>query len=289
MAEDPKMVPDAPQKPPNAWMRLSPRARWIAGAAGTIVVLAGVILGVSALSAPKSTETATMQLTTAQESELAYQKGLTALRSGDTTAAVEALEKAVLLDPTNEGARQALARAQSTAVASSNPDTDDATDPDGSSSDPKPKPKPEPKPEPEDPAFNKPVKDLKGLLPEEAEGFALGSATATEADATVSGTPNNPMTVTSRSLWTVHDRKTPDGAAKFVKSVSKSLYAKDAAAPSIDGAKAYFGTDGTRFATVVYVRGRYVFEVVLTSLEGSPAQLKAEAEAASRAFPDELP
>lgn len=287
MAEDPKMAPDVSQKKPNAWMRLSPRARWIAGTAGTVVVLAGVILGVSALSAPKSTESATMQLTTTQESELAYQKGLTALRSGDTTAAVEALEKAVLLDPTNEAARQALSRARSTAVASSNPDTNDAAKPDGSSSDPKPKPGP--KPEPEDPAFNEPVKDLKGLLPEEAEGFALGSATATEADATVSGTPNNPMTVASRSLWTVHDRKTPDGAAKFVKSVSKSLYAKDSAAPTIDGAKAYFGTDGVRFATVVYVRGRYVFEVVVTSLERSPNQLRAEAEAASLAFPDELP
>ena len=46
--------------------------------------------------------------------------------------------------------------------------------------------------------------------------------------------------------------------------VSKKSFDKDGTSVSIDGAPGYFGTDGTRYATCVYVRGRYAFEVLVT-------------------------
>ena len=41
---------------------------------------------------------------------------------------------------------------------------------------------------------------------------------------------------------------------------------------SIDGAPGYFGTDGTRYATYVYVRGRYAFEVLVTGNGRNPKE-----------------
>jgi hypothetical protein len=281
-------TPDASAKSGGRWSRMSGRAKMLLGVGATVVVLAGVILGVSAFSATDSSETATTQLTDVQRSALAYQKGLAALEAGETTAAVAALKQAVELDPANQAAADALARAVRAASAGTGGDAggpDESGDPEPGA---EPEPEPQPEPEPEDSAFLKPVADLKVLLPVQADGFALGTPTGTEEAATLAGTPNDPELIASRSLWTVHDRETPAGAAKFLTAVSKSLYAEDAATATIDGAKAYFGTDGTRFATMVYVRGRYVFEVVLTSLYTSPAELRTEAEDASAAFPDSL-
>lgn len=278
----------------TSWGHLTPRLKWLAGTAGTVVLLAGVILGVSAISGTKSDAPGTMQLSSAQESELAYQKGLAALRAGETTAAVVSLERSVQLNPGNQDAREALARARRPVASAANGGPSEQPDSSDNGSEPEPsdgpqsEPEPAPEPEPEDSAFNKAVDDLTQLLPLESEGFVLGNVVGSDSDAAVSGVPANPDLIASRSLWTVHDRRTSAGAAEFVKSVSKSLYGKDASSTTIDGASAYFGTDGTRFATVVYVRGRYVFEVVLTSLAGSPKALRSEAEDASRAFPDEI-
>ncbi len=86
----------------------------------------------------------------------------------------------------------------------------------------------------------------------------------------------------------MHYRASKADAQAFVEQTSKSLYPKNGKTVSIDGASAYFGTDGTRFATIVYVRGRYVFEVVLTTLDGKPSALNNEAGNAAKAFPDNM-
>ena len=55
---------------------------------------------------------------------------------------------------------------------------------------------------------------------------------------------------------------------------------------SIDGAPGYFGTDGTRYATCVYVRGRYAFEVLVTGNGKDPKELRTLAQEAAKAFQD---
>jgi hypothetical protein len=266
---------------------LSRRARALVAAAVTVVVAALLIFGITAISSPKSDSAPqTAELTDAQKSALEYRKANEALQSGDTTAAVQALERAVVLDPSNTQAQQALDRIT---TPSPNQSGGSSSGGSGGSGETTSKPKPaEPEPEPVDPAFLKPVTPLTKLLPARATDFSLGTATGTKTDATVSGDPTEASSPASRSLWTVHDRKNQAGAGKFITSVSKELYGKDGQDVVIDGTKAYFGTDGTRFATVVYVRGRYVFEVVLTSPSGSPKQLRTEAQKAAKAFPDKL-
>ena len=87
---------------------------------------------------------------------------------------------------------------------------------------------------------------------------------------------------TSFGLFTTVDPRR--AAQKFLDGVSKGLYSKDPAVVTVRGVTGYFGTDGTRFATVAFRRGRYVFEVIVTS-SGPPADAKALAEKAAAAFP----
>ncbi len=245
----------------------------------TAIVLAGVILGVSALAkrpASDAPQPEQSELTAAQRSRLAVLKGREALASGDMSAAVELFDEALKLDPANTEARQALASA--TASVDTAPDRR----PDASAAEP------DDAVRPSDPVFSTEIEDITLLLPASVSGFVLGSVSKGEQDVTVAGSPASSDIRASRALWTVHDRGSAKAAEAFVSSVSKHLYPKDAAEPVVDGAKAYFGTDGTRFATLVYVRGRYVFEVVLTAASGAPKSLLGEAKSAAAAFADGL-
>ncbi len=255
--------------------------RRIVAFGATVVVLAGVILGISALSSrPDSDASKPSQpgLTDVQRSRLALLKGRELLASGDTTEAVALLEQALKLDPRNVEAKRTLSSVAASAGGTRKP----------SSSSTEPTVQPDGGVRPDDPVFLTPIDDLTLLLPGEASGFSLGAVTGGEQDATVSGSPVSADVRASKALWTVHDRGSVKGAEEFIDSVSKDLYPKDSSRPVVDGAQAYFGTDGTRFATVVYRRGRYVFEVVLTAPSGAPKSLATEAKAAAAAFPDRL-
>lgn len=256
--------------------------RRVAAFGATVVVLAGVILGISALSSRPDSDTpkpAQSGLTDAQRSRLALLKGRELLASGDTTEAVALFEQALKLDAGNAEAKRALSSVAASAGATgSKPQsssTESTAQPDGGV-------------RPDDPVFSTAIEDLTLLLPGEAAGFSLGAVTKGERDVTVSGSPISTDVRASKALWTVHDRGSVKGAEEFIDSVSKDLYPKDSSRPVVDGAQAYFGTDGTRFATVVYRRGRYVFEVVLTAPSGAPKSLATEAKAAAAAFPDRL-
>jgi len=274
--------------------RISPRARSVLAGVASIAVLALVILGVSALSAPKSNRPLDTNLSAVNDSDSIYGQALSALESGETTLAVTLLEKALELDPDNQRARSTLEtvrrtrRAPGGAAAPSDDTADDGDTPPAPDDDPTNDGDGPPVITPDDPAFENEIDDLGKLLPEEAEGYALGTQTVVEGDATVSGSPNQPDLAASRAVWTVHDRKTPQSAKVFIERVSKSLHPQDAQSVVVDGVSGYFGTDGTRFATIAFVRGRYVFEVVLTSLDGKPAALRGETEKAASAFPDKL-
>ncbi|MDZ4178620.1 MAG: hypothetical protein U1E29_05255 [Coriobacteriia bacterium] len=257
------------------WRALGGRRQAIVTSAVT-VVLAAIILWIGmAVSSPERTEPPVQGLTALQESDLEYRKALDALASGETTTAIALLERALQLDSANERARRQLTRTRSGAGDSGNGGTPDV--PADSAPDPV---------APDDPAFNQPIAELADLLPPYVDGYVLGVVVKGEDDVTVSGTPVDLDLSNTRSLWTVHDTKTTAGATAFIADVTGSLYTQDAATLTIGGAQAFFGTDGTRFASIVYVRGRYVFEVVLTSATGDPAGLRRETEDAARAFPD---
>lgn len=273
----------------SLWSRVGPKTRSVLSGLAAVVLLAIVITGVSALSAPKSTRPLNTQLDQGPADTL-YDEALTALASGDTTKAIGLLEQVVATDPSNQQAQRTLDSARATASGSSTNDTDDSNDTedtdDADQTDPNPDPDDTTPPVADDPAFGKPTDNLAVWLPSSAEGYDLGTSSVVGDDTTLAGTRSDPNLVGTRAVWAVHYRDSEAKAKEFVEKVSKSLYAKDAKSVPVDGATAYFGTDGSRFATVVYVRGRYVFEVVLTTLDGKPAALSGEAQGAAKAFPD---
>ena len=128
--------------------------------------------------------------------------------------------------------------------------------------------------------------DMSTLLPKGLSGYVLDPPVKTKADASRSGSPKRATDVASNILWSVHDVKTVSAAHSFVTKTSSMLYGSDKASVTVHGITAYFGTDGTRFATVVYTRGRYVFEVLVTANAVAPSKLQTLAVTAAGAFTD---
>jgi hypothetical protein len=268
-------------------VKLSKRGWRILGIAGGIVALAIVVLVTSAvLTDPKPSYSPEASAIAKQtESETLTDRGLVALSANDTATAETLLQRAVALNPQNQRATIALAQLrQPTSTASSGGSGGGSSaggsggsgsSTGGSGSNPSagtPSP------------FDKKV-DIAKLLPVTAAGYTMYPPQVSDTEAQVSG---DPATKGVRVIWAVHDRGTSAAAAKFVTKVSKSAYAKNGQTASIDGASAYLGTDGSRYATAVYVRGRYVFEVLVSLATPSAEVVQALpiAKAAASAFPD---
>lgn len=241
----------------------------------TAVVLAAVILGVAAIGSRKpASDGVRDRPTTTSEADLALERARAALASGDSTRAIEVLERALAVNPGDGRLERALTEARARAGASSSQVVTRSGVPTAGAA------------AATDPRYLRAVERIEVLLPATVEGYALGTPVSGDGDAAVSGSPIDPSAGVSRALWSVHDRKSAAGAKRFLKDVTERLYSRDAATVVIDGAPGRFGTDGKRFAAVVYVRGRYVFEVVLTASSGAPAALKGAAEVAAAAFPE---
>lgn len=250
---------------------LSPKVKFLLSGAVTVVVLALAILGLWAASTPKNqTVPPTIKLSPSQESQNLYTQGLAALDSSETTKAVSLLSQAVTLNPDNSAAKTKLAEIAAAQAAAAAAKTNTP-----------PAPPSVPAPDP----FLKAVKNIGALLPSTAAGYVLGPQEAQGPDATRAGNTTDAASAVARALWTVHDLSSPSKAGQFVNGVSKGLYSKDATSVKINGVTAYFGTDGARFATVSFTRGRFAFDVVLTSATGAPAELKVDAIKAAEAFP----
>ncbi|MEI8081414.1 MAG: hypothetical protein WCI74_06160 [Actinomycetes bacterium] len=249
----------------------------------TVVVLAAVFfVGWSLSSSKKSTVPPVIQLSKQQESQQAYTQGMQALSSEDTKTAAALFQKAVTLEPGNSAAKQALDQLTKSSSGST-------TSGSGSSTTSKPSTTTTPKPAGGDPFTDK-VADIRKLLPKSFTSYSLGAMQAiggaTAADAVVDGGPSAQGLKASNIVWQVSDRKTPAVAQEYIAKVSKAQYASDSSTVNIGGYTGYFGTDGTRFATVTVVRGRYVFSVILTAASGvTPAELKDLAILAADAFP----
>ena len=260
------------------------KTKTLVGSAVAVVLLASVIVVGSMLSSPSRRTPPTIVLSAQQRSADDYTRGLVALQSGDTTAAIALLSSAVTLDASNTAAKDKLAEVKAAASKPSSAGSGSTTTTPGDSGSATSTPGPTG-------GYTEPVADLRTLLPTKYKGSALGVALADPSAAIVSGGGSAADSV-SRIQWTVFDRGTPAGAQKFVTSVSKVLYGeptdpKDAATHvvTVNGIDGYFGSDGKRLATASFSRGRFAFEVVLTSSSGSPGDLREAAVQAASAFP----
>ena len=261
--------------------RLTRRTLYLLSAAATVLVLAGVILGISALSSPTRSADSVVEFSTGDESTSLYEQALKALASNDETAAVILLQKAIALDSTNTAARDELTKivgARASEQSKSGNDSEDvgATDPpDGPVGNP-------------DEGFTEAVEDLGTLLPASLEGYEFGMVTEFGSDANVSADPTDsgPVDVITRVLFSVHDLQDPDTAKSFITSVTKVAFPENSAEVTVNGVPAYFGTDGARFATVAFSRGRFVFEVIVTTDSGAPGTLLDLSIVVASAFPD---
>ena len=239
-----------------------------------VVLVAAIVTGSLFAASKRPPVPGVIQLSPEQQSAADYDKALDRLSQEDTATAILLLERAVTLDRNNNDAATKLAELKKKDPEPEPP----TTPPTNPGTNPPVTPPPPPGP---DPFLGK--IDLKKLMPAALDGFSLGSQQIIDPDATVAGEPNAANSGVVNILWAVHDRESEAAAQEFVDS-RKNLYPTDPASVSIRGVTGYFGTDGTRFATVAFRRGRYAFEVLVTS-SGVPGDQKTLAERAAAAFP----
>lgn len=262
-----------------------PRVRRALALGGGAFALAGVVFAGAALSVPRQSEAprkVVTSLSPVAESQRLIGEAEKALASDETTKAKDLLRQALALDPSSEKAGELLdevdddtGSSEQTTSANSTSAPTDGAGPGGGS------------PAVDDSAFEVKV-DVKSLLPSAIPGYAMGTVVAESADAVVTAEPqpaSEAFRKLVRVLLTVRDRGSSSSADKFVTDVSKRLYAQGAAEVSVSGTPAYFGTDGKRLATVVFVRGRYVFEVLATADTVTASELQPYLLTVAGTFP----
>jgi hypothetical protein len=235
------------------------------------VLVVAIVAGSLFAQSRRPPAPATIQLTAAQQSKSDYENALSALSNEATPTAIALLEHAVATDPSNTAAKAKLAELKKS-VAAKTPTA------------PAPSATPTKAPEPSGPDPFLGAIDLKKLLPAAMDGYSLGSAQIIAPDATIAGEPDAAGSDFTNIVWAVHDRGSESAAQKFVDGLSNGTYSKNKAPVNVKGVTATFGTDGTRFASVVFRRGRYAYEVIVTS-SSTPLDAKALAEKAAAAFP----
>lgn len=252
--------------------RLSRLPRW-AYWAGAVVLLAAVIVAGAALSSPKRSESPSdrqvvTELGPAEQADALVEQARKALASGDATAALALIEDALALDPGNSGAASLRDEIPDEGSGGGDPSQPPTSTPGG------------------DPFLAR--IDPRKLLPSAAEGYSFFTPIGDKTDAVVSAEPVEgaaAAATVARVQYSVHDRGSAAAAAGYIDTVTKKVYGKDVTQATVHGAKAYVGTDGTRLAVVVFVRGRYVFELIATARSGDPAGIRALSVAAAKAFP----
>ena len=259
---------------------LNTKALW--SAAITVAVLAFVLivlgtigpLGGKKQAPPGATPDVSRPI---DESEPLYQQALQAQASGDLTRTVDLARQALKLNPNNAAARALITAVTEQQAKGSTQTTPSASaDTSGTSQ--------------ESSAtaalYLKAYKPLAVLLPTVVEGFDLGPASERGADVTRAGSPKEGGTPVSSVLWSVHDRGSKKNAGTFIGKVTKRAFPKNGASTTVNGVAGYFGTDGTQVATVVFAKGRYVYEVNASAVPGvNPSKARAIALKVAEVFP----
>jgi hypothetical protein len=248
---------------------VSPRVRLVVNGLVTVVILGLVIFGLWAFTAPKNqTTTPSIQLSPSQLSDRAYQDGLAALSKDETGTALAYFQKALDLDPKNTAAQKALADAKKPSATGGSGGSNSSSSPSN--------------PVAPASAWTKTLK-LKSLLPTSFPDYIMGNVeTGSKTSADISASAAKPTARVTPIVWTVLDEGSTSKASGFLKSTSKRVYSKDAAQVKVNDVTAYFGTRSP-IGCVAFTRGRYVFEVLITST--AVAADKNVAVQAAAAFP----
>ena len=84
-----------------------------------------------------------------------------------------------------------------------------------------------------------------------------------------------PKDTVSVAVVSITDKNSASKAAEFVDGIDKA-YSHNVMHATAGSAKGIFATDGQRIAAFRFARGRYVVEVLVTSANGTPSELKSE-------------
>jgi len=266
-------------------LRLSGRRAELLAGVGMIAVLVAVVLVFSALGSPGDISDPQDASSPASQAQKLVTQAGGALASGDATLAVTLAEKALSLDPTNESAVRVVQQVEAARKTEST-NGSKTQGPSETPGDPNEPEEPE-EPEFDDSAFEASVADLSVLLPTSFSGFLFGDVSVVGGDAQVTGTAQAPSGAARQIAWSVHALGSRAAAESFIVKTSKVLYGKNGEGVRIDGTSGYFGTDGTRYATAAYVRGVYVFEVLISG-DVDPSEHRQAAINAARVFPETI-
>jgi hypothetical protein len=132
--------------------------------------------------------------------------------------------------------------------------------------------------------WNKPM-PVASLLPKAVAGYKVGIVETTTASAIVPLEPTNagPQGKATIVVLTVFDKMSVSAARTYVNQFQRA-YPKDLSSVTIGRLTGRFGTDGSHLAAVVFSRGRYAFEIVLTATRGAPRDLESVVLQAAEAF-----
>jgi hypothetical protein len=251
-----------------------------------VIALGAVIFAATALSSPHRAPSNDAAVASVEANALAAQAEQLAA-SGDTAGALTAARKALALDPKNAKALALVtqltkkigsgggANNGSGDGTSTTPGTETTTTPgSGTATDYA--------------GFDKPVSQLRLLLPVAVNGFDKGTYDTQDKDVSVPFSPLTESPAVRLVVFTVHDQGSHAGANAFVDRVSKVAFPNDAAQIAVGGGSAYFGTF-EHLVTVAFVRGRYAYEVTLTSVPDQPVKLKALATNLASLVPTRVP
>lgn len=255
----------------------SNRRRYVV--AGISVLGLAIVIAVVAAIGPGRSDTGVTLPNVRFNSDQTYDQAVKAAQSGDTTAAKVLARKAVSADPSNEKARQLVSRLDRSAaptLTGNSSNNGGGGSHEGTSTSP-------------DTGFTTHISDLTPLLPTAFDGFSLDPVAKTDTDVSVSARAKSAAMPASHVVWAIHDMGTPAAAKGFLTHTSRNLYPSHPATVNVDGVQGYFGSDGSRFATVAYVRGRYVFEVLLSATGPDPDALQSLTVSAAQRFGDSRP
>jgi hypothetical protein len=118
--------------------------------------------------------------------------------------------------------------------------------------------------------------DLASLLPDSIPDYKAGSISKNGADALRPYYPKYTAKILAL-LVSVHLVASQSEAENFINRVNRVVFSKDAQNVTTNGYAAYFGTDGTTYATLAWAKGRVVYELQMHSATGTPAGLFSDA------------
>jgi hypothetical protein len=228
----------------------------------TAAALALVIVVVGALTTANRTEPTSggVPVVAAPAGQQDYTAGLAALAGGDTTRAVALLKKAAAAGNTSARAKLdeiSKGGGGGTTPATPTPDT-----------------------------YGTKVSDLATLLPTGVAGYTSQLVETSTSSAILPLQPDRtgPMNTVSLVVVTVLDKGTVPSALAYMAGFPRA-YPKDQQALRVGVQSALFGTYGSHLAAVAFSRGRYAFEVVVTSSKSAPASLTDIAVKVAEALP----